>query len=265
MFQSMRINSTPNHFLLLFRLQNRVLKQVVRVGCFIFMESQILFVEDDLELGPLLQRVLQEHNYSTHWVTNAEDALVLLPVVQPKLIISDRMLPGMDGISFCKSVRAKGHNVQILMLTAMNADNNLVEGLDAGADDYLGKPFSYQVLLAKVRAMLRRSTVSSNQKHEQIQLADLVLSIEARSVTRAGQPIQLTAREFHLLYYLLRHKGRVKTRDEILEAVWGIEFDPGTNVVDVYISYLRNKIDKPFGKKLLHTHIGLGYTMKEKS
>jgi len=119
-------------------------------------QLQILFVEDDLELGPLLQRVLKEHNYDTQWVTNAEDALVLLPVVEPKLIISDRMLPGMDGISFCKSVRAKGQNVQILMLTAMNADNNLVEGLDAGADDYLGKPFSYQVLLAKVRAMLRR-------------------------------------------------------------------------------------------------------------
>ncbi len=225
---------------------------------------QILFVEDDLELGPLLQRVLQEHNYSTHWVTNAEDALLLLPVLEPKLIISDRMLPGMDGLSFCKSVRAKGQNVQILMLTAMNADNNLVEGLDSGADDYLGKPFSYQVLLAKVRAMLRRVEVTPSQKSERIQLADLVLSIDARSVTRAGKPIKLTAREFHLLYYLLRHKGRIKTRDEILEAVWGLEFDPGTNVVDVYISYLRNKIDKPFENKLLHTYIGLGYSMKDR-
>lgn len=226
-------------------------------------QSQILFVEDDLELGPLLQKVLQEHNYSTHWVTNAEDALLLLPVLEPRLIISDRMLPGMDGISFCKSVRDKGKNVQILMLTALNADNNLIEGLDAGADDYLGKPFSYQVLLAKVRAMLRRTEVATNQKSDQIQLSDLVLSVDARTVTRSGQPIQLTAREFHLLYYLLRQKGRIKTRDEILEAVWGLEFDPGTNVVDVYISYLRNKIDKPFENKLLHTYIGLGYAMKE--
>lgn len=228
------------------------------------IQLQILLVEDDVELGPLLERVFQEHSYTSHWVTNAEDALLLLPVVQPKLIISDRMLPGMDGISFCKSVRAKRWNVQILMLTAMNADNNLVEGLDAGADDYLGKPFSYQVLLAKVRAMLRRVAVSSSQQHEQIQLSDLVLSIDARTVTRAGQPIRLTAREFHLLYYLLRHKGQIKTRDEILEAVWGLDFDPCTNVVDVYISYLRNKIDKPFKSNLLHTYIGLGYAMKEK-
>lgn len=228
------------------------------------IQSQILLIEDDVELGPLLQRVLQEHNYSTHWVTNAEDALILLPVVQPNLVISDRMLPGMDGLSFCKSIRAQGQTVQILMLTALDADNNMVEGLDAGADGYLGKPFSYQVLLAKVRAMLRRAAVSVSQKHEQIQLSDLVLCINERTVTRAGQSIRLTAREFHLLYYLLRHKGQIKTREEILEAVWGLDFDPCTNVVDVYINYLRNKIDKPFEKKLLHTYIGLGYALKER-
>lgn len=228
------------------------------------IQSQILFVEDDVELGPLLQRVLQEHGYNIHWVTNAEDALILLPVVKPNLIISDRMLPGMDGLSFCKNIRAQGQTAQILMLTAMNADNNMVEGLDAGADDYLGKPFSYQVLLAKVRAMLRRVAVSSSQQHEQLQVSDLVLSIDERAVTRAGQPIRLTAREFHLLYYLLRHRGQIKTRDQILEAVWGLDFDPSTNVVDVYINYLRNKIDKPFENKLVHTYIGLGYALKER-
>lgn len=228
------------------------------------IKPQILFVEDDLELGPLLKKVLEEYNYDVHWVMSAEDAFILLPVLKPNLIISDRMLPGEDGLSFCKSIRDQGLTVQILMLTAMNADNNMVEGLDAGADDYLGKPFSYQVLLAKVRAMLRRVVVSANEKNEIIQLADLVLSVNERIVSRANVPIRLTAREFHLLYYLLRHKGQIKTRDEILEAVWGVDFDPCTNVVDVYMNYLRNKIDKPFEQKLLHTYIGLGYALKEK-
>lgn len=228
------------------------------------IKPQILFVEDDLELGPLLKKVLEEYNYDVHWVMSAEDAFILLPVLKPNLIISDRMLPGEDGLSFCKSIRDQGLTVQILMLTAMNADNNMVEGLDAGADDYLGKPFSYQVLLAKVRAMLRRVVVSANEKNEIIQLADLVLSVHERIVSRANVPIRLTAREFHLLYYLLRHKGQIKTRDEILEAVWGVDFDPCTNVVDVYMNYLRNKIDKPFEQKLLHTYIGLGYALKEK-
>jgi DNA-binding response OmpR family regulator len=230
----------------------------------ISIKPQILFVEDDLELGPLLKKVLEEYNYDVHWVISAEDASLVLPVIKPNLIISDRMLPGQDGISFCKNIREQGLTTQILMLTALNADNNMVEGLDAGADDYLGKPFSYQVLLAKVRAMLRRTVVSANIKKEQIQLSDLVLSISERTVKRAGKPIRLTAREFHLLYYLLRHKGQIKTREEILEAVWGVDFDPCTNVVDVYINYLRNKIDKPYEQKLLHTYIGLGYSLKEK-
>lgn len=230
----------------------------------ISIKPQILFVEDDLELGPLLKKVLEEYNYDVHWVISAEDASLVLPVIKPSLIISDRMLPGQDGISFCKNIREQGLTTQILMLTALNADNNMVEGLDAGADDYLGKPFSYQVLLAKVRAMLRRTVVSANIKKEQIQLSDLVLSISERTVKRAGKPIRLTAREFHLLYYLLRHKGQIKTREEILEAVWGVDFDPCTNVVDVYINYLRNKIDKPYEQKLLHTYIGLGYSLKEK-
>lgn len=230
----------------------------------ISIKPQILFVEDDLELGPLLKKVLEEYNYDVHWVISAEDASLVLPVIKPNLIISDRMLPGQDGISFCKNIREQGLTTQILMLTALNADNNMVEGLDAGADDYLGKPFSYQVLLAKVRAMLRRTVVSANIKKEQIQLSDLVLSISERTVKRAGKPIRLTAREFHLLYYLLRHKGQIKTREEILEAVWGVDFDPCTNVVDVYINYLRNKIDKPYEQKLLHTYIGLGYSLKSK-
>ncbi|MCU0333931.1 MAG: response regulator transcription factor [Chitinophagaceae bacterium] len=221
----------------------------------------ILFVEDDLELGPLLMRVLGEHGYTTQWVTSAEDALQLMPAVSPDLIICDRMLPGMDGLSFCKRVRSLGHTLQILMLTALNAESNMVEGLDAGADDYLGKPFSYQVLLAKLRAMLRRVAIAGTQ--EVLQLADLTLQVADRSVQRAGTVIKLTAREFHLLYYLLRHKGQVKSRAEILEAVWGFDFDPGTNVVDVYLNYLRNKIDKPFDHKLLHTYIGMGYALRE--
>lgn len=221
----------------------------------------ILLVEDDMELGPLLMRVLGEHGYITQWVTTAEDALQLMAGTTPDLVVCDRMLPGIDGISFCKRLRSMGHTLQILMLTALNADNNMVEGLDAGADDYLGKPFSYSVLLAKLRAMLRRVAIAGSQ--EVLQLGDLTMQVADRTVQRSGVLIKLTAREFHLLYYLLRHKGQVKTRSEILEAVWGMEFDPGTNVVDVYLNYLRNKIDKPFEQKLLHTYIGMGYALRE--
>lgn len=221
----------------------------------------ILFIEDDPDLGPLVMRILGEQGYTVQWVPRAEDALDLLPMLQPELILCDRMLPGMDGLSFCKTVRQQGHTLQILMLTALNADNNMVEGLEAGADDYLGKPFSYPVLIAKVRAMLRRVTIPAAQSL--LQLADLTLNTTNRTVTRGGMPIKLTAREFHLLYYLLRHKGQIKTRTEILEAVWGFDFDPGTNVVDVYLNYLRNKIDKPFEQKLLHTYIGMGYALRD--
>jgi DNA-binding response OmpR family regulator len=169
----------------------------------------------------------------------------------------------MDGIEFCKEVRQRGFTQQILMLTALNADNNMVEGLDAGADDYLGKPFSYPVLIAKLKAMLRRVSISGPQTV--LQLADLQLNTTNRTVMRGETLIKLTAREFHLLYYLLRHKGQIKTRSQILEAVWGLDFDPGTNVVDVYLNYLRAKIDKPFEHKLLHTYIGMGYALREKA
>lgn len=223
----------------------------------------ILFVEDDLELGPLLMRILTEQGYTVQWVPRAEDALDMIPLLRPDLVLCDRMLPGMDGIEFCKEVRQRGFTQQILMLTALNADNNMVEGLDAGADDYLGKPFSYPVLIAKVKAMLRRVSISGPQTV--LQLADLRLNTTNRTVMRGETLIKLTAREFHLLYYLLRHKGQIKTRSQILEAVWGLDFDPGTNVVDVYLNYLRTKIDKPFEHKLLHTYIGMGYALREKA
>lgn len=225
--------------------------------------SRILFVEDDGELGPLVLRVLQEQGYKVQWVSSAEDALLLSSAFQPNLIITDRMLPGMDGLELCETLRKQGGNAPILMLTALGADTNMIEGLDAGADDYIGKPFSYQVLLAKVRAMLRRFALAGTLDTEQLRVADLVLQPSDRSVMRAGQLIRLTAKEFHLLYYLIRHKGMVKTKEEILEAVWGIDFDPGTNVVEVYLNYLRNKIDKPYDQKLIHTHIGLGYSLRE--
>lgn len=223
----------------------------------------ILFVEDDLELGPLLMRILTEQGYTVQWVPRSEDALDMIPLLRPDLVLCDRMLPGMDGIEFCKEVRQRGFTQQILMLTALNADNNMVEGLDAGADDYLGKPFSYPVLIAKLKAMLRRVSISGPQTV--LQLADLQLNTTNRTVMRGETLIKLTAREFHLLYYLLRHKGQIKTRSQILEAVWGLDFDPGTNVVDVYLNYLRAKIDKPFEHKLLHTYIGMGYALREKA
>lgn len=170
-------------------------------------------------------------------------------------------MPKVGGKELCQYIRSSNSSTLIIMLTALSSTEDVVQGLDAGADDYMVKPFRMPELLARVRALLRRS--EQEEEHQVIVLADLLLNLDTKETFRNKESIKLTATEFRLLEFLMRHKGRLKTRMEILEEVCGLSFDPATNVVDVYINYLRNKIDKLFEKKLLHTQVGLGYILKE--
>ncbi len=223
--------------------------------------QKILIVEDDAHIAALISRTLQENNYEVLVAFDGKMALTLFDQLRPNLVITDLIMPHLGGQEFCRQIRSRKSNVPIIMLTALNGTEDVVEGLDAGADDYMVKPFRVPELLARVRALLRR--VEQSEDKQISTLADLVLDHETKAVSRNQEIIKLTATEFRLLEFLIRNKNRLKTRMEILEEVWGMSFDPNTNVVDVYINYLRNKIDKPFDKKLLHTQVGLGFILKE--
>jgi DNA-binding response OmpR family regulator len=177
-------------------------------------------------------------------------------------LILDINLPYKNGIELCKDIRDKNQSIPILMLTAFGTTEDKITGLDSGADDYLVKPFEFQELLARIRSLLRRS--SSNMKGGNVlRFLDLEMNVDKYQVTRAGIDIELTQKEFALLEYMLRNKGRVLSRVDIAEKIWDITFDTGTNVIDVYINFLRKKIDKDFSPKLIHTQTGIGYIMKE--
>lgn len=223
--------------------------------------QKILIAEDDAHIAALISRTLQENNYEVLVAFDGKMALTLFDQLRPNLVITDLIMPHLGGQEFCRQIRSRKSNVPIMMLTALNGTEDVVEGLDAGADDYMVKPFRVPELLARVRALLRRAEQSEDKQISTV--ADLVLDHETKAVSRNQEMIKLTATEFRLLEFLIRNKNRLKTRMEILEEVWGMSFDPNTNVVDVYINYLRNKIDKPFDKKLLHTQVGLGFILKE--
>ena len=174
------------------------------------------------------------------------------------LMIFDIMLPGMNGIELCRKLRERGVKKPVLMLTAIDSVESKVEGLESGADDYLTKPFAFSELLARLKALLRRSADSSSE----LMLEDLRIDLLARRVFREGKEILLTPKEFAMLEYLMRNKGRVLSRTQIIENVWGYNFDPSTNIVDVHVKFLREKIDKGYGKALIHTVRGTGYVLK---
>lgn len=177
------------------------------------------------------------------------------------LIILDINIPLINGYDLCKEIRKSNKNVPIIMLTALGTPDNKITGFDAGADDYVLKPFEFRELLARVNVFLRRS--GTTPKQEKLILADLVMDISSRTVTRAGKRIDLTAKEYALLKLFLTNKGKILPREHIIEKVWGIDFDPGTNVIDVYVNYLRRKIDKDFTPKLIHTKFGFGFYCDE--
>jgi two-component system, OmpR family, copper resistance phosphate regulon response regulator CusR len=219
---------------------------------------KILLIEDEKELTRTLKKGLKEAGYNVDVVYDGESGVSLAVTGEYDCIILDYRLPKLNGLEVCREIRRNKVNTPILMLTVVDSVEMKVQCLDVGADDYLTKPFSFSELLARIRALTRRSRSGSSI----IQVEDLILNPSSRTVTRGGKKIYLTPREYDLLYFLLVNQGRVVTRMEIAENVWGINFDRGTNYVDVYINYLRKKIDYGFSKKLIHTVRGVGYVLK---
>jgi DNA-binding response OmpR family regulator len=223
---------------------------------------KILLVEDEPSVAAFLHQCLTEQGYTVDLAANGLLGLHRAQSTPYDCLILDQMLPGLSGLEVCRQVRAHDPGVPILMLTALGETDDKIRGLDAGADDYLVKPFAFAELLARLRALVRRRT-DAPAATAILRLADLSLDPATKRVERAGQPIQLTAREFSLLEYLLRHQGRVVSRAELLEHVWDMNFDTGSNVIDVYINFLRKKADKGFATKLIHTLVGMGYVLRE--
>lgn len=220
----------------------------------------ILVVEDEKKVASFIQRGLEAEHYSVDVAFDGEEGLSRLFDNEYDLAIFDVMLPRRDGFSMLREARKQGIQVPVLLLTARDTLADKVTGLDQGADDYLTKPFAFEELLARVRALLRRGT---STQPTLLTLADVNLDPLSRQVTRAGKKIDLTAKEFALLEFFLRNPGRVLSRALIAQHVWGVDFDTFTNVIDVYVKYLRKKIDADFEPKLLHTVRGAGYVMKE--
>jgi DNA-binding response OmpR family regulator len=220
---------------------------------------RILVVEDEAKVASFIRRALEEESYAVDVCADGARGLDLARAACYDLVILDLMLPGMPGLEVLKALRKEQVAAPVLILTARSELDQKVKGLDAGADDYLTKPFAIEELLARVRVLLRRG---SGEAAGVLQVDDLVLNPATREVTRGGKRIELTAKEYALLEYLMRNAGRVLTRPMIAEHVWNQDFDTFTNVIDVYVNYLRNKIDRGQERKLLHTVRGSGYTLK---
>ena len=226
------------------------------------MAGRVLVVEDDDRLADYIARGLIEQNFTVDRAATGRDGLFLATESRHDLVILDRMLPGMDGMAVLRALRAAGVHTPVIVLSALADTNDRIEGLTAGADDYLGKPFSFAELLARVHALLRRDKAgAATAQTAVLHCGDLELDRLARQVRRGARKIQMQPREFRLLEYLMLHAGEVVTRTMLLEAVWDYHFDPGTNVIDVHISRLRRKIDDGEPLALLRTVRGAGYML----
>lgn len=224
--------------------------------------SQILIIEDDIRVAELLKRSLEEKHYS---VTVAYDGYLGKKIALQKrfdIIITDVILPKINGIDLCRELKLELPNTPIIMLTALGTTDDKVEGFDAGADDYLVKPFEVRELFARIRVLLKRFDIINRQQSSLLTYADLILDLNEKKFSRAGVEIHLTPKEFNLLQFLMENSERVLARSEISEKVWDTHFDTGTNFIDVYINYLRKKIDKDFERKLIHTKSGMGFILK---
>ncbi len=229
------------------------------------MINKIIVIEDEHSVADFVKKGLSEAGYTVYLAYNGEQGLKLLDQNKIDLVLLDVMLPDFDGKEVASKIRELGYkDLPILMLTALGATENVVQGLDSGADDYLIKPFKFKELLARIRALSRRSAffVEKNQK---LIVQNLEMDRDSKIVKRANIEIKLTSTEYRLLEFLLLNKNRVLSRIDILENVWDINFNLGTNVVDVYVNYLRNKIDREFESKLIETVIGMGYVIREAS
>lgn len=225
-------------------------------------DIRILIIEDEKKIADALQTGLQENKFIADTAYDGISGFAAFKSKDYDLIILDINLPGINGYELCKMIRAYNEKVLILMLTAMSSVEDKLEGFNTGADDYLVKPFEFKELLARIRALLKRKSFSLPPGNKLV-LADLEMNLDSKEVFRSGQKIKLTAKEFQLLEYFLRNRNKVLSRADIALQVWELDFDSKTNVIDVYINYLRNKVDKNFPLKLLHTVVGMGYVMKE--
>lgn len=229
--------------------------------------KKILLVEDEIGVVDVIKRGLTEVGFAVSVALDGPMGLEMASHSAFDLLILDIMLPGMNGIEVCKALRLRQVHTPILYLTALGTAENIAVGLNSGGDDYLVKPFKFIELHARINALLRRVAAPKDEDaatRNRYTIADLVVDDDAKTVVRAGQPVYLTATEYRLLLALLRNKGRVRSRGELLESVWDINFNLSTNVVDVYINYLRKKLDADFPDKLIHTVVGMGYVLKEK-
>lgn len=222
--------------------------------------AHILLIEDDRKLALVLRKGLLENHYTVDLSHDGREGFEAALARPYDALVVDGMLPGMDGFALIQELRRRGQLVPVLMLTARSAVEDRVRGIELGADDYLIKPFDFREFLARLRGVLRRPPVTTE---EVLRLADLELDPRQHLVRRGGNPIDLTPLEFQLLEYLLRNKGHVVTRDMILNRVWDFDYDGGSNVVDVYINYLRRKLDADAPSKLIHTVRGVGYVLRE--
>ena len=222
---------------------------------------QLLLIEDDLQAAEYLVKGLRENGYAVDHSADGRDGLAKATSQRYDVIIADRQLPFLDGLSIIGTLRERGDRTPVLILSALGTVDDRVHGLKIGGDDYLTKPFAFAELLARIEALNRRG--SNAAELTRLKLGDLELDLLSRRVTRAGSTIDLTAKEFQLLEYLMRRPGQVVTRTMLLEGVWNLHFDPQTNIIDVHMSRLRNAIDRGFPKSLIHTVRGAGYVLRD--
>lgn len=225
---------------------------------------KILVIEDEKRVADLLKIGLEENGYQVLVAYDGEMGWRLFQSNDFQLIISDIILPKLNGFELCQKIRKTDEEIPILMLTALGTADDKLEGFDVGADDYMVKPFDFRELLARVRVLLKRRAVAKVDVVKEISYADLYINLERQEVTRNGEPIKLSPKEYNLLVYLVENAERVVSRVEIAEKVWNTHFDTGTNFIDVYINYLRKKMDKNFEVKLIHTKPGVGFILTDK-
>jgi two-component system copper resistance phosphate regulon response regulator CusR len=223
---------------------------------------RILLIEDELKTLQSLQQGLEENGWVVDAVLDGKAAIELTEKHYYDVISSDIIIPGMDGLEFCRIIRQKGIKTPVLLLSALGETDDKIVGLEAGADDYLAKPFEFKEFLARIKALARRQTTA--YKHENLlRFGGLEMDLNNKSVRRDGISISLTPKELALLEFFMRHPGQVLSKQEIAEKVWDLDFDTGTNLIEVYVNYLRSKIDKNFASKLIHTQFGQGYVLRE--
>ncbi|HBX51019.1 MAG: DNA-binding response regulator [Bacteroidetes bacterium RIFOXYA12_FULL_35_11] len=224
--------------------------------------TKILIIEDEVKVAAFIKKGLEEYSYDAEIAYDGINGTKMASGGIYNLIILDINLPYLNGIEVCKRIRSFNKNLPVLMLTAMGTTEDKLMGFESGADDYLIKPFEFRELIARIKALLKRSEHNQTQNNI-LTVADLIINTEAKTVTRNEKIIELTAKEFALLEYFVLNKNRVLSRNEIAEKIWDLNFETGTNIIDVYVNFLRKKVDTGYKTKLIHTRIGMGYVLKD--